>query len=131
MENLGKAEDNAVALDRLKRTLGDVNVSFGALKAAVDGTAESSRITYAEAGKLGTQYARAGNLSGGELGEECLSQTSLPADAAFVRTGMFSSGPGAVAELVEQPSYKKKAAPLLRVGGLQGVAATSAIRALL
>jgi len=39
---------------------------------------------------------------------------------------MFSSGPGAVAELVEQPSYKKKAAPLLRVGGLQGVAATSA-----
>jgi hypothetical protein len=96
VENLGKAEDNAVALDRLKRTLGDVNVSFGALKAAVDGTAESSRITYAEAGKLGTQYARAGNLSGGELGEECLSQTSLPADAAFVRTGMFSSGPGAV-----------------------------------
>ena len=69
VENLGKAEDNAVALDRLKRTLGDVNVSFGALKAAVDGTAESSRITYAEAGKLGTQYARAGNLSGGELGE--------------------------------------------------------------
>lgn len=29
VENLGKAEDNAVALDRLKRTLCDVNVSFG------------------------------------------------------------------------------------------------------
>lgn len=69
VENLGKAEDNAVALDRLKRTLGDVNVSFGALKSAVDGTAEASRLTYAEAGKLGTAYARAGNLSGGELGE--------------------------------------------------------------
>lgn len=69
VENLGKAEDNAVALDRLKRTLGDVNVSFGALKAAVDGTAESSRITYAEAGKLGTQYAKAGNLSGDRLVE--------------------------------------------------------------
>lgn len=69
VENLGKAEDNAVALDRLKRTLGDVNVSFGALKAAVDGTAEASRITYAEAGKLGAQYARAGNLSGDRLAE--------------------------------------------------------------
>lgn len=69
VENLGKAEDNTVALDRLKRTLGDVNVSFGALKAAVDGTAESTRITYAEVGRLGTAYARAGNLSGGNVGE--------------------------------------------------------------
>lgn len=69
VENLGKAEDNAVALDRLKRTLGDVNVSFGALRAAVNGTAEASRITYAEAGKLGTHYAKAGNLSGDRLAE--------------------------------------------------------------
>jgi len=69
VENLGKAEDHAVALDRLKRTLGDVNVSFGALKAAINGTAEASRITYSEAGKLGAQYAKAGNLSGDRLAE--------------------------------------------------------------
>jgi murein DD-endopeptidase MepM/ murein hydrolase activator NlpD len=74
-ENIGKAEDNAVALDRLKRTLGDVNVSFDALKAVVHGGADNLKITYAEAGQLATQFAKLGNLSSdqfkslsGELG---------------------------------------------------------------
>jgi hypothetical protein len=67
---LGKvdqAEDNNVALDRLKRTLGDVNVSFDALKAVVNGSAEGLKITYAEAGRLGQQFAQQGNMKSGEF----------------------------------------------------------------
>jgi len=62
MEKVGQAEDNSVALDRLKRTLGDVNVSFEGLKSVVQGGAENLKITYAEAGKLATQFAKLGNL---------------------------------------------------------------------
>lgn len=69
VENLSKAEGNSVALDRLKRTLGDVTVSFGALKAAVDGSAEAGRIRYDEAGRLSMSFVKAGNLSGDRLGE--------------------------------------------------------------
>lgn len=62
-EKIGQAEDNNVALDRLKRTLGDVNVSFNALKAVVHGSADSLKITYSEAGQLATQFAKLGNVS--------------------------------------------------------------------
>lgn len=62
-EKIGQAEDNNVAMDRLKRTLGDVNVSFNALKAAVHGGADSLKITYAEAGQLAMQFAKQGNVS--------------------------------------------------------------------
>jgi len=73
MEKVGQAENNNVALDKLKRTLGDVNVSFEGLKAVVNGSANSLRITYAEAGKLATQFARMGNMKSGQytsLGDE-------------------------------------------------------------
>lgn len=63
-EKIQQAEDNSVAYDRLKRTLGDVNVSFGALKGALHDAAQNTRLTYAETAKLGMQYAKLGNLSG-------------------------------------------------------------------
>lgn len=63
MERVGQAEDQAVALDRLKRTLGDVNVSFAALKTVVHGGAENMKITYGEAEKLATQFVKLGNVS--------------------------------------------------------------------
>lgn len=63
-EKIGEAEDNAIAMDRLKRSLGDVNVSFDALKAAVHGGADMMRITYGEAGKLAQQFVKLGNVSG-------------------------------------------------------------------
>ena len=68
MEKVGQAEDNSVALDKLKRTLGDVNVQFEGLKAVVQGGAENLKITYAEAGKLATQFAKLGNMKGGQYG---------------------------------------------------------------
>lgn len=63
-EKVSAAEQNNVDYDRLKRMIGDVGVSFGALKTVVQGSADQMRITYAEAGKLGTQFVRLSNLTG-------------------------------------------------------------------
>lgn len=62
MEKMEQAEANNVAFDRLKRTLGDVNVSFNGLKAAVSAGSEKLKITYDEFGQLSTQFAKAGNM---------------------------------------------------------------------
>ncbi len=67
VENLGRAEDNAIALDKLKRTLGDVNVAFGSLNAVIKGTAGANGVTYGESGKLTMQFVKAGNLSDEQL----------------------------------------------------------------
>lgn len=63
MEKMEQAEDNAVALDRLKRVLGDVNIAFDGLKSVVDAGAYNLKITYAEAGRLATEFAKLGNLT--------------------------------------------------------------------
>lgn len=62
MENLHKAEDNSVGYDKLKRTLGDVNVSFNALKAVVTSGADNLKITYGEMGEYAQQFAKSGNM---------------------------------------------------------------------
>ncbi|WP_201401997.1 lytic transglycosylase domain-containing protein [Kaistia sp. 32K] len=62
-EKMGVAEDNAVAYDRLKRTLGDVNVSFGALKSVLESSADNVKVTFSEAAQLGSQFAKLGNLT--------------------------------------------------------------------
>lgn len=74
-ENVDRAEQNAVAYDKLKRTLGDVNVSFGALKAAISGAADRSGLGYGESIGLAQQFSKLGNLGSkdykglpGELG---------------------------------------------------------------
>jgi soluble lytic murein transglycosylase-like protein len=74
-ERVETAENNAVAYDRLKRVLGDVSVSFDGLKSVVTSSGDNLKITYQEAGRLGEQFARLGNLQsdqygtlGGELG---------------------------------------------------------------
>lgn len=59
-----KAADNSIAFDRLKRTLGDVNVSFGVLKTAVMKSGETMNITYDETAGLFSQFSKLGNLSG-------------------------------------------------------------------
>lgn len=66
-EKVGEAEQNSVDYDKLKRILGDVGVEFKALKATVQGAAGQMNITYAEAGKLGTQFAKLSNLSGDQF----------------------------------------------------------------
>lgn len=64
-ENIEKAENNNIAYDRLKRTLGDVNISFEGLKSAVKGAGDGLRITYDEADRLAQSYARQANLRNG------------------------------------------------------------------
>lgn len=73
MEKVGEAEGNNIGLDRLKRVLGDVNVSFDALKKVVNSSADNLKITYGEMGQYAAQYARAGNLGTADyknLGDE-------------------------------------------------------------
>lgn len=62
-EKISEAEANNVAMDKLKRTLGDVNVSFDALKAVVNGAGDGLKITYAEAGQLASQFVKLGNVT--------------------------------------------------------------------
>lgn len=62
-ENMGKAEDNSVSYDKLKRALGDVSVSFEGLKSVITDSGDNLRITYNEAAKLSTEFAKLGNLS--------------------------------------------------------------------
>ena len=63
-EKIQQAEDNSVAYDKLKRTIGDVNVSFRGLKAAIEGAAQNVNITFDESARLATQFAKQGNLRG-------------------------------------------------------------------
>lgn len=68
-ENIDKARDNLVDVDALKRTLGDVNVSFDGLKRVVEANASAMGVTYSEAIKLSTQFAKLGNVSGDKYGQ--------------------------------------------------------------
>jgi Transglycosylase SLT domain len=63
MEKVDQAERNNIGLDTLKRTLGDVNVSFAALKSVVHSSADNLKITYDEAGRLATQFTKLGNVT--------------------------------------------------------------------
>lgn len=63
VENIDKAEKNDVAYDRLKRQLGDVNVAFDALKVSLQAGASNVNITFEEAEKLGSQFAKLGNVT--------------------------------------------------------------------
>lgn len=67
-EKLDQAEANKVAIDTLKRTLGDVNVSFKALESVVQSAAKNVNITFDEAGKLGQQFAKLGNIPAAKYG---------------------------------------------------------------
>lgn len=79
-EKVGQAEQNNVDYDKLKRMLGDVGVAFDSLKTVVQGAAGQMSITFAEAGKLGTQFAKLSNLSSDQyksIGDEIESGVGL------------------------------------------------------
>ena len=65
-ENLEKAENLNIGYDKLKRTLGDVNVSFTGLKKAVMDTGDGLKLTYGETAQLASRFTKAGNLKGGD-----------------------------------------------------------------
>lgn len=62
MEKVGQAEDNSVAFDKLKRTIGDVNVSFDGLQKVMQGGANNAKVTFSEFTQLSSQFTKSGNL---------------------------------------------------------------------
>ena len=63
MENLDKAERNNIDYDTLKRTIGDVNVSFEGLKTIIESNANNLGVTFEEATKHTTQFSKRGNVT--------------------------------------------------------------------
>lgn len=68
-ENLDKAQQNNIDIDTLKRTIGDVNVSFNGLKEVVQANASAMGVTYSESIKLATQFSKLGNVAGDKYGQ--------------------------------------------------------------
>lgn len=66
---IGDAQDEAVQLDQLKRVLGDVNVSFDALRQSVRSAGDDIGVAFNEAGKLGNEFSRLANLSSSRSAE--------------------------------------------------------------
>lgn len=72
-EGVAQAEKLNIDIDRLKRTLGDVNVSFAALKRAATEAGNGLKLTYDETTRLATNFSKAGNLKAADY-------KSLPAE---------------------------------------------------
>lgn len=73
MDGVAAAEQNAIAMDKLKRIIGDVGVGFDQLKTVVRGGADSARVMYSDAARLTEGFVKAGNVKSGEyptLGSE-------------------------------------------------------------
>ncbi len=63
-EKVGDAQNDAVAYDSLKRTLGDVNVSFDVLKSSLHAASDAIDVNYDEVRKMGTEFAKVSGISG-------------------------------------------------------------------
>ncbi|WP_186138319.1 MULTISPECIES: glycoside hydrolase family 73 protein [Burkholderia] len=63
MSKVGDAQQENMAIDALKRQVGDVGVSFDALEASLRGAAGAIDVTINEAGKFGSEFAKLGNVS--------------------------------------------------------------------
>ena len=62
-EKIETAENNSWATDQLKRTIGDVNVSFSALKASVESASRNIDVTYSEGLKLASEFSKLSNVT--------------------------------------------------------------------
>lgn len=63
MEKVGQAQQNAIGYDTLKRTLGDVNVSFNALQASVRASAAALDVNFEESRKLSMQFVKLSGMT--------------------------------------------------------------------
>lgn len=72
-EKVGAAQNDLIGYDTLKRTLGDVNVSLEALQRSLHAASDGMDVTYQEAQKLGTEFAKiSGSNDAKSLAEEVL-----------------------------------------------------------
>lgn len=62
-EKIGAAQNDMIGYDTLKRQLGDVGVSFEGLRAGLHASSDAIDVTYQEAQKLGTEFARLSSMT--------------------------------------------------------------------
>lgn len=62
---VGDAQQEAIGNDTLKRTLGDINVDFVALRENVRAVADGMGMTFSEAQKLATEFAKVAGVTAG------------------------------------------------------------------
>ena len=63
MNKVGDAQREAIGYDTLKRTLGDVNVSFDTLRGTLRESARALDMTFDESQRLGIQFAKLSNMT--------------------------------------------------------------------
>lgn len=68
VEKVGAAQREEVGYDTLKRTLGDVNVGFNALKQSLQATSYSLDVSFDEGQRLAQQFARGSGMGGRAAG---------------------------------------------------------------
>lgn len=72
-EKVSAAQNDLIGYDTLKRTLGDVNVSFNALQRSLHAASDGIDVTYQEAQKLGSEFAKiSGSNDAKGLAEEVI-----------------------------------------------------------
>lgn len=64
-DKVGDAEQESIGYDTLKRTLGDVNVSFQVLRDSLRQSAYQLNTSFEEAQRLGTEFGKLANIAGG------------------------------------------------------------------
>lgn len=62
-QKLGQAENESINVDTLKRSLGDLDISFNGLRESLRAASDRIGVTFDEAGELGAQFARLSGLS--------------------------------------------------------------------
>jgi hypothetical protein len=64
MNKVGDAQNDMIGYDTLKRSLGDVNVSFNVLRDSMHKASDAFDGTYQQALRMGTEFARISGISG-------------------------------------------------------------------
>lgn len=63
VNKIGQAQQESIGYDTLKRTIGDVNVSFNVLRDSMRSTARTLDMTFDESQKLGIQFAKLSGMT--------------------------------------------------------------------
>ena len=64
MNKIGDAQQDSIGYDTLKRSLGDVNVSFSVLQRSMHAASDAFDGTFQQAQKMGSEFARISGMSG-------------------------------------------------------------------
>ena len=64
VNKIGDAQNDVIGYDTLKRSLGDVNVSFNLLRESLHASADAIDATYPQILKMGSEFARISGMSG-------------------------------------------------------------------